>query len=94
MVRHIVMWKLLEENRDENGREMKKQLEALVGVVPGLRRAEVTFGFGAGAFDICLYSELDDENALQVYQGHPEHLKVKKLVHAVTCERVYCDSHF
>lgn len=92
MVRHIVMWKLLDENKEENGLEMKKQLEALAGVIPGLRRAEVTFGFGDGAYDVCLYTELDNEASLKVYQEHPEHLEVKKLVHSVTCARAYCDS--
>lgn len=90
MVKHIVMWNLADKSKkSENAAEMKRQLEALVGVVPGLRRAEVGEGFNG--FDVALYSELDSREALAVYQEHPAHCAVKKFVHSVVCERVCCD---
>ena len=55
MVKHVVMWELKDkETKAEVGAEMKKRLEALVGVVPGLLKAEVNTGF-AGA-DVILYT--------------------------------------
>ena len=53
MVKHIVMWKLSDrEKAAENAAEMKRLLEGLVGVVPGLLRAEVGAGFAG--WDVAL----------------------------------------
>ena len=44
MIRHIVMWKFrrdLEETPEQIALEMKSRLEALVGKIDGLLRAEV-----------------------------------------------------
>ena len=80
MVKHIVMWNLTDKDKvAENGAIMKQKLEALVGVVPGLLRAEVGVGFNG--YDA----------ALAVYADHPAHCKVKEFVHSVICERVCCD---
>ena len=67
----------------------KKRLEALVGVVPGLLKAEVNTGF-AGA-DVILYTEGERREALAVYADHPAHCKVKEYVHSVICARTACD---
>lgn len=95
MVRHIVFWKLREtadgRGKAENGAIMKEKLEGLVGKVPGLLSASVGFGFGEGSYDVCLYSELESKEAVEVYQSHPEHLKVKEFVHKVISERAACD---
>ena len=58
----------------------------------GLLKASVGFNFTSGGFDICLYSELESKEALEVYQSHPEHLKVKEFVHKVIASRAVCDS--
>ena len=90
MVKHIVMWKLSDREKvAENAAEMKRLLEGLVGVVPGLLRAEVGAGFAG--WDVALYSELESRAALDVYATHPAHMEVKKFVHSVICERASCD---
>ena len=62
MVKHIVMWNLTDKDKvAENGAIMKQKLEALVGVVPGLLRAEVGVGFNG--YDVALYTELEDRGA-------------------------------
>ena len=62
MVKHIVMWNLADKDKvAENGAIMKQKLEALVGVVPGLLRAEVGVGFNG--YDVALYTELEDRAA-------------------------------
>ena len=43
------------------------------------------------AYDIALYSELENKEALGVYQDHPMHLHVKEFIGAVTSERVVVD---
>ena len=98
MVRHIVFWNLKDEadgcTKRENGEIMKEKLEALVGKVDGLRKAEVGFNFTEGGYDLYLYSECDSKEALAFYQNHPEHGKVKEFVHKVIRDRAVCDSEF
>lgn len=95
MVRHIVMWNLKEQaegqGKTENAMVIKKGLEALVGKIEGLRKAEVNLGYNPKGFDLCLFAEYDSREALEFYQQHPEHLKVREFVHKVICERVVCD---
>ncbi len=92
MVRHIVLWKLKEENADANAAQIKEKLEALVGVVDGLLKAEVTRNFTPGGYDLCLYSEFTGKAALEGYQVHPQHLKAREIVHQAITDRVVCDS--
>ena len=90
MVKHVVMWELKDkETKPQVAAEMKQRLEALVGVVPGLLKAEVSMGF-AGA-DVILYTELESREALAVYADHPAHCEVKTNVHSVICARTACD---
>lgn len=95
MVKHMVMWKLrtfdtLQEREAAEAR-IKAGLEALVGVIPGLRYAQVGKNFNPQGYDLCLYTELDSREALEGYQQHPEHLKVRAFIHTVITERAVCD---
>ena len=95
MVKHIVMWKLRDfesgQERQEAAKKIQSGLQALVGKVDGLLRAEVGINFNPAGYDLCLYTELRDRAALDFYQGHPEHLKMKEYIHTVITERVVCD---
>ena len=82
MVKHIVMWNLTDKDKvAENGAIMKQKLEALVGVVPGLLRAEVGVGFNG--YDVALYTELEDRAASGPLQGQgvraQRHLRTRVL---------------
>lgn len=96
MVRHIVMWNLKEQadgrTKVENAAMMKEKLESLAGQVEGLLSAEVSFNFTPGGYDVCLVSAHTDKAALDLYQGHPAHLKVKEFVHKVVDSRVCHDA--
>ncbi len=90
MVYHVVMWKLKENvDKAQASAAMKAQLEALVGKVPGLLQASVGVGFSG--YDVCLYSVLEDRQALEAYQDHPEHVKVKEYIGTVAGGRAACD---
>lgn len=90
MVTHIVLWNLKDNSQKAlQGGEMKRRLEALVGVVPGLVSAKVGLGFQG--FDVCLVCTLESREALETYQNHPAHLAVKEYVHSVIAQRVCCD---
>lgn len=95
MIRHIVFWKLADtaEGNDklENARIIKQQLEALVGVIPGLVEAMVGVNFNGGEYDAALYSRFVSKEALDNYATHPAHVAVKTFVHAVAIGRQSVD---
>ena len=88
MVKHIVFWNVRDdEKKEENMTEMKKRLTSLVGKIDGLISAEVGFNYNPNGYDLALYSIFKDKEALDSYQVHPEHLKVKEFVHSVITDR-------
>jgi stress responsive alpha/beta barrel protein len=94
MVKHIVFWQI-KEDLDTEGvfEEMKIRVEAMNGQVPGLIKVELGQDFNGSevAYDVALYSELINKEALAVYQGHPLHLHVKEFIGAVTSARCVVD---
>jgi hypothetical protein len=94
MVKHIVFWNI-KEDLDTEGvfEEMKIRVEAMNGEIPGLLKAELGMDFNRSdvAFDVALYSELEDQEALKLYQDHPMHLHVKEFIGAVTSKRGVVD---
>ena len=81
MVKHVILWKLKEEITGEAKekvlREMKENLEALVGTVPGLVSLEIiTQSLASSNSDVMLDSALESEDALKGYQSHPDHVAV------------------
>ena len=83
MIRHIVMWKLKEQaegaTRAENALQLKEKLEACRDLLPGILRVEVgiaTAGLDS-TFDVVMVSDFTDKAALDAYQVHPAHEKIK-----------------
>jgi len=97
MIKHIVLFKLKEQaagaGKDQNARRLKAELEALPGKIPQIGKMEV--GINAvpseAAYDIAIYSEFSDKGALEIYQKHPEHVKVVDLVKAIVAGRAVVD---
>lgn len=91
MVRHVILWKLKEtsseEEKEKIAENIKANLEALVGVVPGLISLDISIQpLPSSNADVMLDSLLEDEEALKGYQTHPEHVKA-----ADTYVRPYTD---
>lgn len=76
MVKHIILWKLKEEHNTAAVKAgIKKQLEALLGVVPGLLKIQVqTACLPTSNADVMLYSVLESPEALAAYAVHPAHV--------------------
>jgi quinol monooxygenase YgiN len=97
MVKHIVLWRLKEaaggRTKAENAAFIKRELEALRGVVPGLLRIEVGFDFSASdnSSDLALYSEFESRAALDAYQNHPAHKAVMPAILEARSERRLVD---
>ena len=92
MVTHIVFWNVRDdENKQANMEHMQEILQTLVGKVDGLLSAKVGFNFNPKGYDLALYSTFKSKEALEGYQTHPEHLKVKEFVHSVITDRCVVD---
>ena len=81
MVKHVILWKLKEgitgDAKEKVLSEMKENLEALVGKVPGLvDLVIVTNPLASSNADVMLDSSLESEAALAGYQSHPDHVAV------------------
>ena len=96
MVKHIVMWTLKEENKEENANEMKKRLEALKDKIDFLRFIEVGINFNdtEAAYDIVLVTDFDTKDDLNAYQVHPDHKEVGVFVRSVVEKRAVVDYEY
>jgi len=97
MIKHIVMWRLKDyaagAAKEENALKLKDSLESLTDKIGSLKAVEVGINFNPSpaAFDVVLYSEFDDEEGLQAYQNHPEHLKIVDFVGEIRVDRAVVD---
>jgi hypothetical protein len=97
MIKHIVLWKLKEYAegaiKQENALKVKAMLEDMRGKIPGMLKLEVGLNFEGSdtASDISLYTEFKSREALDAYQIHPVHMKVKEFLPLVRKERHVID---
>jgi hypothetical protein len=96
MIKHIVLWKLKATEPSAKAaaaQELKAALDGLQGKVPQLRDLEVGINFNPAdtASDVSLYTAFDTQADLDLYQKHPEHLKVVEVVKRLTAERRVSD---
>ena len=91
MIRHIVCWKLKDQNKKDNIARMKSELEALVGKIEGLVSIEVGECAEGGEWDAALTSIHESWDALSVYRVHPEHVKVSQFVQTIAEKRSAAD---
>ena len=89
MIKHIVLWKLKEQaegaGRAANAVQLKAKLDACADLVPGILKFETALaqpGLEA-TYDVILYSEFANKEALDAYQEHPEHQAIKPFIGAV-----------
>lgn len=78
MVKHIILWTLKDEfKNDEIKNGIKDGLESLMGVVPGLLEINVqTEKLESSTADVMLCSVFESEEALKNYSVHPAHVAV------------------
>lgn len=97
MLKHIVMWRFKDEaegkTREENCRFIKERLEALPSSIPFIRSLEVGINAFPGPMsaDMVLVTEFESKADLDLYAGHPEHVKVSDYVAKVRVDRTVAD---
>lgn len=81
MVRHIVAWNFAEEFTEEENRNnalnMKRELEELKDLIPGIVSIELFINpLDSSDSELMLDSVFESEEALKSYIIHPEHVRV------------------
>lgn len=97
MVKHVVMWKLKDyangNDKATNARIIKEKLEELEGKIEGVYKMQVGINKlnSPANYDVVLCADMKDMETLEVYQNHPEHLKVASFVRAANEGRTAVD---
>ena len=96
MVNHYVFWNLQDtlttEEKKEAGLAIRKKLETVAKLVPGVVSLEVRINeLNSSNRDIALLSSFESVEALNAYQVHPEHVKAGGYIKTVTCNRTCFD---
>lgn len=97
MFKHVVLSRLkesaLSKSRAEHARFMKERFEALVGVVPGLIRAEVGIDVlhRDESSDVILSCEFESRAAYEGYVTHPAHQAIVDGIKDIRTERRLID---
>lgn len=100
MIKHIVMWKLIDSYEGKSKREIaeiiRDSLTALKDAIPQLKEVEAGINFNSSdaAFDLCLYSVFDSREDLEIYQNHPQHLKIAEFIGKVKTQRAVSDYEY
>lgn len=96
MLRHIVMWNIIEElsgaEKQEAEKKMAEGFLPLRTRVPNVLDLKVEMNkIESSNRDFMLIVDFPDEAALKAYQVHPEHIKAAGYVKRVTKDRVCFD---
>ena len=94
MVKHIIVWKLIDGiDKQSVKQEIKSKLEGLVGKIDGLVKMEININaLDSSSGDLSMDSVFENEQALKDYQVHPLHKEIANgLVRPNVCERLSFD---
>jgi len=97
MFKHVVVSRLKDSpngrSRAEHAQFMKEKFEALVGVVPGLLRAEVGIDIfhRDDSSDVILICEFDSRASYEGYSTHPAHQAIVEAIKDIRTERRLID---
>ena len=92
MIRHIVMFKIKDEFKDEipqlveNFKGMKGRIEGMLDLEAG---QDVLHS--ERSYDLALVTVFDSMESFNAYQTHPAHMPVRKRMHEVRETSVACD---
>lgn len=83
MIKHIVLFKLKtfndEAEKKEKMNEIKNSLEALIQIIPELKKIEVGLNMNpAEQWDTALITEFETIKDLEIYANHPDHVAISK----------------
>ena len=92
MIRHIVMFKIKDEFKDEIP-QLVKNFYGMKGRIEGMLELEAGADIlhSERSYDLALVTLFENREAFDAYQTHPVHMPVKKRMHEVRSGSVACD---
>ena len=96
MIRHICMFKLKGDNKDDVIKEFCEKAQSLK-TIPQLKRYEVVYNDKRtpdSNFDVSLIFDFDSVEDLNTYQTSPTHIEFGKFVATVKEDRACIDYEF
>lgn len=90
MLRHIVLFRFVEDVSAEQVAAVSEALATLPGVIPELRRYAVgaDLALVEGNWHYGVVAEFDDEAGWRRYRDHPEHLRIiAEVIRPIVAER-------
>lgn len=98
MLKHIVLWKIhksgTKEQKLESYLAFKEKIRYLQTVIPEIVEARVAYNLNEDGFDICIDSVFRNEEDLERYIMHPEHLKVRAFLDTIQYEKTSFDYEY
>lgn len=96
MITHIVCWRVKptdSASKEQNIQRLKEVLEALTPKIKEVVTLEVGLNFNdsPAAYDVSLHTTFENQEDLDAYQAHPDHLKAVSFIKSVVSERVVVD---
>ncbi len=98
MIRHIIMWKFVDEfegmNKEEIMNELTERFVQLKKTIPEIKYMSVEKDVlrSERSFDMIYITEFDSLETLEVYRVHPEHVKVAEFIGKVRCAQAITDT--
>ena len=95
MIRHIVMFRIKDEYKNEIP-QLVKNFYGMKGKIEGMLDLEAGADLlhSDRSYDLALITVFDSMVSFQAYQNHPVHLPVKKRMHEVRSASASCDYEF
>ena len=101
MYKHVVLWKVKEEedgkNREELAAEVKRRLDTLPASIPEIKEYETAINignYGASFFDVSLVSVFENKDTFWNYTKYPIHDEVVAYIQSVTKAEEIVDYEF
>lgn len=93
MIKHIVLYKFVDENKEVFMKQAKQQLESLVDKIDELKGMEIGISYlgNDNMPDLSLTSSFESKEGFKAYTTHPEHLKVVSFFKPMVVDRWIVD---
>jgi quinol monooxygenase YgiN len=99
MIRHIISWTLKDQDAGAKADAFERLAEgfrALPALIPEISSLDIARDLDEtpGNWDVVLIVDYESRAALEAYQVHPEHERVKALVGSLVSNRAAIDFEF
>jgi Stress responsive A/B Barrel Domain len=96
LLRHVVSWKLAAEDgatKVSDAETIAAALTSLPALIPEIRSLNVgsNVAYPETNWDLVLIADYDDQDGLEAYQVHPEHVAVANIIRPLVSQKSAVD---